>query len=52
MKHSIATFLDGHPQRGIGRAQDVVQVLQNLGVGERDNLNRNTLRELLKILES
>ena len=45
------TFLDGHPQRGIGRAQDVMQILQNFGVGERDNLNWNTLCELLEILE-
>jgi len=29
-----------------------MQILENLGVGERDNLDWNTLRELLKIPKS
>lgn len=47
---STRTFLDSHPQRSIGGAQNVMQILQNFSVGERYNLNRHTLSKLLKAL--
>lgn len=48
----IHTFSYSHPQRGLGRTEDVMQVLQNLGISKWHYFNWDAWSELKRNTET